>query len=161
MLLVFLGVVRKNIFLWLYGPLKTRLPSQTVNDISKSLISLSPHKSRNFSRKPRDLAEVKMWKASEFCQFLLYTGFIVLHKKLPSYTYRNFVLHSVCIRLLFLSDKHRFTFSYIQELIETFVKNFAKIYSSQVISPSATNTPNFTTYSNGMVSYSNRKQIKQ
>ena len=131
--LVYLGIVRKNIFLWLLGSLKTRLPSQVVAAISKSLVLLAPHVSRDFSRKPRPLAEVKMWKATEFRQFLLYTGLVVLYKKLSSKMFHNFVLLSVAMRLLLSSNKGPFTFSYIQQLIEIFVKNFAKIYSSQVL----------------------------
>ena len=131
--LVYLGIVHKNIFLWLLGPLKTRLPSQVVAAISKSFVSLAPHVSRDFSRKPRPLEEVKMWKATEFRQFLFYTGSVVLYKKLSSKMFHNFVLLSVAMRFLLLSNKGPFTFSYIQQLIEMFVKNFAKIYSSQVL----------------------------
>ena len=131
--LVYLGIVRKNIFLWLLGPLKTRLPSQVIAAISKSLVLLAPHVSRDFSRKPRPLAEVKMWKATEFHQFLLYTGLFVLYKKLSSKMFHNFVLLSVAMRLLLSSNKGPFTFSYVQQQIEIFVKNFAKIYSSQVL----------------------------
>ena len=132
--LVFLGIVRKNIFLWLYGPLKTRLPSRSVNEISESLVSLAPHISRDFSRKSRALAEVKMWKATEFRLFLLYTGCIAVYKKLPPVIYRNFMLLSTCVRLLLLPSRGSFTLAYIQQLIEIFVKNFANIYGSQVLS---------------------------
>jgi len=42
------------------------------------LASVRKHISDEFARKPRSLSEVKMWKATELRQFLLYTGPIAL-----------------------------------------------------------------------------------
>ena len=131
--LVCLGVVRKIVFLWVSGPLKTRLSSNIVGNISEALISLAPRLSKNFCRKPRSLTEVKMWKATEFCQFLLYTGPIVLFKKLSLEMYQNFMMLSTSIRLLLTSEKGSFSFTCIQQALEMFVKNFALIYVSHVL----------------------------
>jgi hypothetical protein len=67
--LVCLGVMRRLILLWIKGPLKTRLPNMLVQQISADLLSLKGHMPRTFSRKPRSLAEVLQWKATEFRQF--------------------------------------------------------------------------------------------
>ena len=131
--LVCLGVVRKIVFLWVSGPLKTRLSSNIVGNVSEALISLAPRLSKNFSRKPRSLTEVKMWKATEFRQFLLYTGPIVLFKKLSLEMYQNFMMLSTSIRLLLMSEKGSFSFTYIKQALEMFVKNFARIYGSHVL----------------------------
>ena len=98
--LVCLDVVRKNVFLWLYGPTKTKLQSTLISQISSRLVSVKPHKPKIFARKPRSLLEAKMWKATKFRKFLLYTGPVVLHDKLKSALYRNFLLLLVCMRVL-------------------------------------------------------------
>ena len=80
-----------------------------------------------FARKPRPLLEAKMWKATEFRQFLLYTGPVVLLDKLKSALYQNFLLLSVCMRLL-APDVYSLDNKYKQELIFTFVQNFTRLY---------------------------------
>uniref|UniRef100_A0A8B9REN1 SCAN box domain-containing protein n=1 Tax=Astyanax mexicanus TaxID=7994 RepID=A0A8B9REN1_ASTMX len=65
--------------LWLKGPLNTRLPSNTVKRISENLYLYIPEE---FARKTRPLSEVARWKATEFRQFLLYTGPVVLMTQL-------------------------------------------------------------------------------
>ena len=74
-----------------------------------------------------------MWKATEFLQFLLYTSPIVLFKKLSLEMYQNFMMLSTSIRLLLMSEKDSFSFTYIQQALEMFVKNFARIYGSHVL----------------------------
>ena len=90
--LVCLGVVRKNVFLWHYGPIKTKLQSTLINQISSHLVFMKPHMPKIFARKPRSLLEAKMWKVTEFHQFLMYTGRTMLLDKLKSALYRNFFL---------------------------------------------------------------------
>ncbi|KAB0804630.1 hypothetical protein PPYR_01600 [Photinus pyralis] len=51
-----------------------------------------------FSRKPRSLHFVDKWKATEFRQFLLYTGPFALKGELPNDQYKHFLLFHVAIR---------------------------------------------------------------
>lgn len=88
--LVCLGVVRRLLFLWRKGPLKTRLPSRMLSLISESLLMLKPCIPHEFARKTRSLLEVDRWKASEFRMFLLYTGPVVLQGILSDVLYKNF-----------------------------------------------------------------------
>lgn len=76
--LVCLGHVRKIVHLWTKGPLSSRLSSSTINMISDHLESIRANLPQNFSRKPRSLREYRNWKATEYRQFLLYTGPVVL-----------------------------------------------------------------------------------
>ena len=55
--------------------------------------------SKNFARKIKSLQEAKIWKATEFRQFLLYTGPVVLHGILKPTFYQNFLLLSVYAKL--------------------------------------------------------------
>lgn len=69
--LVCLGIVRKMIILWMKEPLKSRLSANLLSVISENLSVLRQNLPRNFARKPRALSEFKLWKATEFRQFLL------------------------------------------------------------------------------------------
>ena len=85
--LVCLGVVRKLIYLWIKGPLKCRVSAHILSVISQHMTSVRLHIPKTFSRKPRSLFEVAMWKATEFRLFLLYTGPVVLHNNLSQNLY--------------------------------------------------------------------------
>jgi hypothetical protein len=76
--LVCLGVMRRLLVLWLKGPLTCRIGGGIARTISDSLVSLRGHMPCEFARKPRTLDEMERWKATEFRQFLLYTGPLVL-----------------------------------------------------------------------------------
>ena len=129
--LVCLGVVRKLICLWIGGPLKTRLPSTIINTVSQCLASVRKHIPDEFACKPCSLSEVKMWKATEQRQFLLYTGPIALQGNIKSAMYRNFLLLSVCITVLLSPDMCLLSCDYIQDLLRTFVINFSAIYGKK------------------------------
>ena len=57
--LVCLGVMKRLILLWMKGPLKCRLGSMTITQISDHLLSLKDSIPCEFSRKPRSLSEVE------------------------------------------------------------------------------------------------------
>ena len=63
-----------------------------VEAVSKKLIELKPLVPKMFARKPRGLAEVDRWKATEFRQFLLYTGKIALNGILRPDLYEHFLV---------------------------------------------------------------------
>lgn len=79
--LVLLGVVKRMLLgIWISGSPPHKLPGQSINTISEHLVSLAAYIPTEFARKPRSLSEVKRWKATEYRQFLFYTGPIVLKK---------------------------------------------------------------------------------
>ena len=55
-----------------------RLPARMVSLLSARLIDLAPFVPKEFASKPRRIEELDRWKATEFRQFLLYTGMVVL-----------------------------------------------------------------------------------
>lgn len=63
--------------------------------------------------------EYNQWKATEFRQFLLYTGPVVLQGCLPTRLYKNFMLLSVAYC------------DYADKLLKCYVTNFVRIYGSQ------------------------------
>ncbi|XP_025263008.1 uncharacterized protein LOC105254747 isoform X2 [Camponotus floridanus] len=132
--LVCLGIMRKLLNLWLHGELQYRLQYKAVNDISTRLISqLKPSIPVEFARKPRRLDCVKLWKATEYRQILLYTGPIAFKSILKKDVYIHFMTLHVVIRIL-SSEKLHEHLSYAQELIYFFVKTFVKLYGAQNVS---------------------------
>lgn len=128
--LVCLGVVRRTISQWLKGPLNCRLSGAQVKKVSENLTLLRRHLPREFCRKPRALSEVNQWKATEFRQFLLYTGAVVLLGVLPPSMYDNFKLLLVSMTILLspsLSSSSD-NLDYVSKLLKVFVETYAKIY---------------------------------
>lgn len=82
-----LGVMKRMLLTWMKGPLKNRIASITVQQISTALVHLGPYIPSEFARKPRPLSEIDRWKATEFRQFLLYTGPVVLEQQLHENLY--------------------------------------------------------------------------
>ncbi|XP_041835337.1 uncharacterized protein LOC121636092 [Melanotaenia boesemani] len=76
--MVCLGVVRRMLIYLTRGPKICRLSVRQKDAISKKLIGLRGRMPSEFARQPRGLHEMDRWKATEFRQFLLYTGPVVL-----------------------------------------------------------------------------------
>lgn len=132
--LVCLGVTRKLLFLWLSGPLKTRLParlSRKISDFLQNCVSSIPSE---FSRKPRSLKDIHRFKATEYRQFLLYTGPSALLGVLDSKLYVHF-LYLHCAMKILLSDKAsvpNFN-SLAKYLLEKFVKIGQEYYGQEFV----------------------------
>ena len=65
---------------------------------------------KEFARRPGSLQFLKMWNATEYRQFLLYTGPIVLKNVLKEECYVHFLCLSVGVSILLnvrLVDQHR------------------------------------------------------
>lgn len=132
--LVFLGVTRKLIHLWMSKGLVTvRLHSSKISEISNSLLSLKPYIPTEFARKPRTLDDICRWKATELRQFLLYTGPIVLKPILSEECYNNFMALSIAMTIL-LSANHKKKVKFANQLLHYFVGCFGNIYGSHFIS---------------------------
>jgi hypothetical protein len=80
--LVCLGVAKRILLMWIKGSLDISIGPRAVEEISATLKSLKACISCELVRKPRSLAhvEVDSWKATEFRQFPLYIGPVVLLK---------------------------------------------------------------------------------
>ncbi|XP_076247885.1 uncharacterized protein LOC143187548 [Calliopsis andreniformis] len=131
--LVCLGVVKKLLCLWCTGKPSTKISNSKLSNISNSLIHLAKNIPVEFNRKPRALDEVKRWKATEFRQFLFYTGPIVLIKNVSNDRYLNFL--SLHVGLIILSNARYFNcIDYASELLKYFVVTFRMLYGLENIS---------------------------
>ncbi|RZF46995.1 hypothetical protein LSTR_LSTR011858 [Laodelphax striatellus] len=133
--LVCLGVMKKLILLWLKGELQYRFPHRQVQNLSDRLVSLKKFIPSEFARKPRPLFEVSRWKATEFRQFLLYTGVVVLPPFLSSEMMTNFMSLHVSLTILLKDNKgQQHITDYAKALLKFFVEGFGKIYGKQFVS---------------------------
>ncbi|XP_071639678.1 uncharacterized protein [Temnothorax longispinosus] len=134
--LVCLGIVRKLLLLWITKPFYFKLSIAKKKQISTALINFRKYVPVEFSRKPRDLNYIKLWKATELRQFLLYTGPIALKGILDESVYSNFLTLHAAITILVsphLSAKIE-NIQYARELLQHFVKCFQIIYGKKYVS---------------------------
>ena len=102
--MVCLGVMRKMVFLWLKGPLATRIGPHGVQDLSNKLMDMRPYIPSELARKPQSFHEFEQWKAAEFRQLLLYTGMVCFNGIFPAQFCNNFMLLSVAMTILLSKD---------------------------------------------------------
>lgn len=95
-----LGVMKRLLLMWLRGSKKRKLSQRQCQLISRRLTGLRRYIPECFARKPRSLDEVDRWKATEFRQFMLYTGRIVLRNILTDDAYKHFLIFNIPMSIL-------------------------------------------------------------
>ena len=132
--MVCLGVVRRLLLYWKgpTGPLSVRIGSRAVNELSHKLVSLCPHIPCEFARRPRSFIEILRWKATEFRQFLLYTGPVILGSILSWDLFCHFMLLSVAVRILACPQLALTFCDYANELLLLFVSTARKLYGKEI-----------------------------
>lgn len=128
-----LGVMRKLILLWMRCKPSVRMSAGHVEAVSEKLLELKPFVPNSFARKPRGLAEVDRWKATEFRQFLLYTGKIALSGILRKDLYEHFLVLSVASSILIslaLASSHG---DYAKQLMKYFVEQGRVLYGDEFL----------------------------
>lgn len=132
--LVCLGVMKKLINLWMNnGPMRVRLSSLKVKQLSLNLEKMRSCITNDFARKPRRIEEYPRFKATEFRQLLLYTGPIVFKNVLSDECYKHFMSLNISMRIL-LSKDHSAYLKYAAKLLNYFVKTFQQIYGCHYLS---------------------------
>jgi hypothetical protein len=133
--LVCLGVVRKLLHLWTKGKkCPARLRPHEIELISTKLKSLKSSVPVEFARKPRSLKELENWKGTEFRQFVLYSGPIVLKSVLSQELYEHFICFHVAITILVNPKLCKTLNSYAENLLKYFVQTFAQHYGKETLS---------------------------
>lgn len=82
---------------------------------------------RDFARKPRNLVLAKKFKATEFRQFVLYTGVVLLKEYLPIDMYTHFLTLSLAYRIVH-SDCGDDALAMAEYLFQAFVYDYKMFY---------------------------------
>ena len=129
-----LGVMRRLLMVWLRGPVKERVLSrEAIERLDGRLANIRAFIPKDFARKPRTTDELEHWKATEYRQFLLYTGYHVLKDILPPQHYTNFLALSVACMILIspaFVDRH---VAYAKQLMRYFVETARDVYGAHFL----------------------------
>jgi hypothetical protein len=133
--LVCLGVTKRLLHYLKSGPKECKLSSTHIAQISEKLVSLHGSMPSEFARQPRSLKELDRWKATEYRQFLLYTGPVVLRDVLPKKVYQHFLSLSLAIAIMLDTnvEKRNAYLQYARELIAHFVHGCEAIYGNTFV----------------------------
>ena len=90
--LVYNGVMKRLMLYWKSGPRSVRLSPSIISRVSQRLLTCAPYFTSEFSRKPRSFEYLRLFKATEFRSFLLYTGCVVMKDNCTAKMYDHFLL---------------------------------------------------------------------
>jgi len=129
---VCLGVMKRLLEFWTRGKKSIRISEANKTIINNKLLYLRTSVTSEFARLPRTLNDLEYWKATEYREFLLYTGIIVLKGTIRKDFYNHFLLLFISIRIL--SSEICFSHNIIaNELILKFVDKFALLYGREYV----------------------------
>ena len=128
-----LGVMKRLILIWLRGKREVRMSALQCEQVSQRLLNLQRSIPGCFARKPRSLSEIDRWKATEYRQFLLYTGKLALKDILRQDLYEHFITLSTSISLLVCPRLARTHNAYAQNLLEYFVEQGRVLYGPEFL----------------------------
>ena len=134
--LVFLGVVKRLIYVWVErGPKTAKLSTLQSQEISSRLLIVALHTPSEFSRKPREIRYFKFWKATEFRSFLLYFGPVVLKNILPDHLFEHFLIFHTAVYILCSPElcKNTDFQNFANQLLHSFVRFTADFYSKELM----------------------------
>ena len=135
--LVCLGVAKRILYFLQGGPRICRLSQAQLSIISTRLDALRNQLPAEFARQPRGLKHLKRWKASEFKQFLLYTGMFALKGVVKKEVYNHFLTLSIAISILMYFDatdaNYMELFEYTKQLLHWFVDAAPNIYGKTFV----------------------------
>lgn len=123
-----LRVTKRLIEFWVRGKKGIRLTDDCIERVNSDFKNLRTYMSSEFCRLPRPLNDVEFWKATEFRNFVLYTGPIVLKGKLKQTFYNNFLLLVFATRILAPSKTCYKYNSLASKLMIKFVNGFGSLY---------------------------------
>lgn len=128
---VCLGVTNRLLILFVKGPKAFKLSSGNISEISQRLLRFKPLIPSEFARKPRGLKDLEFWKATEYRQFLLYTGQFCLKGILKPEIYSHFLALSVSMCMLVNPTLNKTYNQFAHDLLLWFIRESHKIYGDE------------------------------
>lgn len=130
---VCLGVVKYFIDCWVsetYGV--NRIGAANVRRIDKNLVKYAAYCPIEFSRCPAKLSDFRMWKATQFRQFVCYTFVAACRKVFEPERYKHFCMLVVAMRILLNSTLNANNNHVADELLKKFVKLTLELYGEDM-----------------------------
>lgn len=104
------------------------LRKEQIKELDALFISYCKYTPSEFARRPRSIvSDLPFFKATEYRQFVLYTGMVLLKEYLPEDQYNHFLLLSCSYRFL-SSSIYNNKLNEVDNLLSLFVKDFKRIY---------------------------------
>ena len=103
------------------GPNICRLLQNLIRQISTRLCPHNGKMPSEFNRQPRPLSDLCHWKSTEFRQFKLYHGSIVLRGIVDSAFYEHLLLLHVAISISIRSSVSAGDANFVRQLLQEFV----------------------------------------
>jgi hypothetical protein len=134
--LVCLGIMKKLLSAWICGKYTrlSKLSAKSIAIISERLESLKTYCPSEFARHPRAIHVFSKYKATEFRQFLLYTGPVVTHGVLNQQVYTYFLFLYIAIRILVSSSPSKAYLNFAELALQKFVVQCENLYGLSFIS---------------------------
>ena len=131
--LVYLGVVKKFLTFFVHGNRNVRLSDENLGIAKKKILEMRKTTPIDFQRRCRPLNDIRLWKAAELRQFLLYTGPLILKNIVPTDTYHLFLILHIAIRILSSKDAvlNNSKLKYANDLLQNFVRNFQYLFGQK------------------------------
>ena len=125
--------MKRLLDLWICSPVRMsyRLSSGQRSQVSDGVKRLHPFITVEFQRKCRELDVLSLWKATEFRQFLLYLGPVVLRNIVHPEVYRNFMDLFIAIYVLSHPLFHIRYNHFALSVLHVFVQDMELIYGSK------------------------------
>ena len=130
--LVCTGVTKRMLLFLKGGPPRCKMSGTQIGRLSSGLISLRKYIPSEFARQPRGLDEVPRWKATEYRQFLLYTGIVVMKDNTPSNKhYRHYLKLALAMRFMLQEDSflRESNLDTARQLLREYVSSCKALYS--------------------------------
>nr|CAH8848041.1 unnamed protein product [Trichobilharzia regenti] len=133
--LIYLGVVKKLVFLWqgLAARREKQMHSKIIADINNGLQVSRKHIPCDFQRKCRSLDDVSQWKATKCRLFLLYLGPVLLRNTLPCHLYANFRRLSLAVYLLSSTKYSRLFLDAARTDLSNFLLQYENCFGNEQI----------------------------
>lgn len=128
--LVCLGVVKKLLSSWVsskYSRL-SKLSGSSILLMCKRLNILQKYCPSDFARRPRSLDMCSKYKATEFRQFIVYTGPVVAYGILDDKIYKHFLFLHAAMRVLISNSSSRLHLNFAELALQKFVERCEIFY---------------------------------
>ncbi|XP_067203679.1 uncharacterized protein [Linepithema humile] len=126
--LVYEGVFKKLLEVWMRWTGSWKLHWTIVQQMSDMLIQIAPSCPQDFVRKPRALSDLAFYKATEFRRLCLYDGIVVFAQHPDINVYKHFLLLHCGIYILASPVLYKIMNDYANILLRTFIKHSVTIF---------------------------------